>query len=65
MNPFHQVLGRRCADSGHLLSVDSLVEGIVCFEDEAAAETFGFALEVEGRQVSCWNQTLPDACCMS
>lgn len=45
-----KVLGRRRADGGPLLSVDSLVEGIVCFEEEVAAEAFGHALEAEGHQ---------------
>lgn len=45
------MLGRRHADGSSIFSVDRLVEGIIAFEDEAAAETFGEALEAEGHQV--------------
>lgn len=47
-----QVLGHRQTDGSSLLSVDRLVEGIVAFEDEAAAEAFGNALEAVGHQVT-------------
>jgi hypothetical protein len=46
-----QVLGHRHADGSSAISVDSLIEGIVAFEDEAMAEAFGHALEAEGHQV--------------
>jgi hypothetical protein len=45
-----KVLGRRHADGSSIFTVDSLVEGIVAFEDEAMAEAFGHALEAEGHQ---------------
>ena len=48
--PLLQVLKRRRADGSALISVNCMVDGVLAFEDERAAEAFEEMLESDGLQ---------------
>ena len=43
-----QVLKRTRADGGHLIGVSEMLDGVVVFQDERSADSFGEMLESDG-----------------